>query len=443
MSDLLFQGRAPRLWLRLEQHGDKPVYAQMPPGHTDGYIVNANLIEGSPSACASFLGDRAKPFLIDPMTYRFGRPAWYTRGKDDEVVGKRNYAKLWARYAEGVTGLSGDPIGDRGAAAVWDEVALARYCRNVVDFQETRLAHAWLDDGIQYTNITPIFTPDQLGLDISLAPTAYVAPYVVIGDGDRATEADRAILLTRLTAVVARPRPVIAVLALTSDALGDRPLLRRLASGLSDAGVTGVLLWTVGVSAGALAEAADLFTGLTMLVRQLRDADLEVGMLYGGFVAALLRGFGVGGFSHMSLYGEQRGLEPSGGRAPTSFYFPPLHTFLSYETAKQLVQGVSAVEYQERVCGCALCAAIVADGPPGLRQYFETYLPPKATRPMATPEAADLNRLHFLLARGEELQMARERSEAQLIADWAAAADAYPSQVTRVARAWTKRLRAA
>lgn len=62
---------------------------------------------------------------------------------------------------------------------------------------------------------------------------------------------------------------------------------------------------------------------------------------------------------------------------------------------------------------------------------------------MATAEAADLNRLHFLLARGEELRLARERSEAQLITDLATAADAYPSQVTRVARAWTKRLRAA
>ena len=71
MAATLFAGRAPRLWLRLEQHADKPIYAQLPAGTADGYIVNANLVEQSPAACASFLGDRGKPFILDPMSYRF------------------------------------------------------------------------------------------------------------------------------------------------------------------------------------------------------------------------------------------------------------------------------------------------------------------------------------------------------------------------------------
>ncbi len=441
MATTLFAGRAPRLWLRLEQHADKPIYAQLPADTADGYIVNANLVEQSPAACAAFLGDRAKPFILDPMSYRLGRAAWYTRDKDGEVTGKRNYARLWERFSKDVPGLSGDPVRDQGGLAITDEIALARFCSNVIDFQETRLAHAWLEDGIQYA-MSPMFTPEQLGLDVGLVPAAYVAPYVVI-DEDATTEADRTVLLARLTVAVARPRPVVAVLALTDRTLADRPLLRRIAEALTGSGVVGVLLWPVSLSAAELAESADLFTGVTMLIRQLRGADLEVGMLYGGFLSALLRGFGISGFSHATLYGEQRGLDPSGGRTPANFYFPPLRTFLSFKAAEPLVERRSPTEYSGRICDCQLCAAMVAAGPTGLSEYFQTYLPPNATRPIPTAQAADLNRLHFLLARGRELAWARTKTEAELLADLAAAADAYPSRVARVARAWTKRLKVA
>jgi hypothetical protein len=435
MTDVLFAGRAPRLWLRLEQHGDKPFYSRMPRDVIDGFVLNANLIESAPEACAAFLDELGKPFVVDPMSYRLERPSWYSRDRDGQSVGKRNYVRLWGAYTAGIAGFTGDPLRDSARSKVEGE-ALVRLCQNALEFQELRLSRAWVEDGAQYAVSQPMFGPE-------LTPAAFLAPYVVIGESDSHDEARRAIALAEASAALARPRPVVAVLPLLGRAMADYDLLRSLAGGIAATGVRSVLLWTVGLSALELADSPDLFTGLVLLARNLRDADVEVGMLYGGFLSSLLRGFGVSGFSHALMYGETRGLEPTNGRPRAAFYFPPLRTFLGFQDAERLLAGLSGAEYLESICSCGLCAALVADDVANIREFFETTVPEGATRPLPTQAALDLNRLHFLLARAQELELARERSETELIADLLAVIARYPPATTRTLRAWTARLRSA
>ena len=434
MTEALFSGTAPRLWLRVEQDADKPFYARVPAGLADGYVVNANLIEHSPASVGAFLDQFERPFIVDPMSYRFERVAWHTRERDGEVENKRNYRRLWEKYANGVDGLSGDPLVDRGTRRIVSEQAALRFCANVIEFQDRRLRSAWIDDGAQYVGMDRLF-------GYSLAPSAYVAPYVVVGEeDDPVRDIDRLVMFATATASLGRP-PVVAILPILGGVLEDIACMRRLASGIALSGASSVLVWPVGQSAFALADSPSLFTGLTVLLRGLREGGLETGMLYGGFFSTLLRGFGSLGFSHGLMYGESRGLDPAAGRPSTRFYFPPLHESLPYTIASQLIAGMSGQEYLDRVCGCELCQALVAEG--SLAEYFMTYVPDGAKRPFPTSAALDLNRMHYLFARGRELDFARLRPESQLIADLLRAVDEFPPAATRVVRSWAGRLNSA
>lgn len=432
----LFDGRAPRLWLRLEQHGDKPYYARVPSDAVDGYILNANLVESSPEACATFLDEAQKPFLIDPMSYRFERVAWYTRDKDGVEVNKRNYARLWKKYSKGVASLSGDPLRDRGVAALDRTRDLERFCQNVIDFQELRLRTAWVEEAAQYVGMDAMFGGQ-------LSPLGYVAPYLVIGDSEPEHEARRAVDLARFTSTLAKPRPVVAVLPLTDKALRNPNVLRSLADELGRTGIRAALLWAVNQPTLALADDPALFTGLTILSRSLRDAQIEVGMLYGGILSSLLRGHGVSGFSHGLMYGEVRGLDPSSGLPAASFYFPPLRQPLRYDFVRQLISELSAEDYLRRVCSCALCRELLDGDVRSLEPYFATYVPDGGKRPLPTQEALALNRFHYLLARSDELELARSMSEPALIAELLEAAEPYPPTASRTVRSWASRLMSA
>lgn len=433
--DSLFPDRAPRLWLRLEQHGDKPFYTQLPAGLADGYILNANLVESSPDACASFLDHTGRPFLIDPVTYRFDRPAWYSRpDAAGEPVGKRNYRRLWVKYSDGVGGLTGDPFQDRGVAGLDGGEAIVRLCQNVLKFQEERLRTVWAQDVDQYVL-------DRLPFAGQLAPAAYIAPYVVIGSFQSQSDIELAAALTSATAALARPRPVAVVLPIMSHVLRDLASIRLLTAALASTEARIALVWTVGTSALELAQDPAMFTGLAVLLRNLRELGMELGLLYGGILSSLLRGFGASAFSHGLMYGETRGLEPSGGRPPLAFYFPPFRQTLSYGAAGPIVSSMAPSEYLERVCGCGVCRALAEEG--NLRAYFQTHRPEGANRDFPTREALDLNRFHYLLARGAELEFARARPEAQLIGDFLRAADPYPPRASAALRRWAERLGAA
>lgn len=433
MNRVLFQENAPRLLLRVEQDGDKGFYAQIPPDTADGFIVNANLIEHSPGSVGVFLDKLERPFIVDPMSYRFERLGWHTRDRDGVVENRKNYARLWRKYASDVNGLSGDPLIDRGIGSIATERDMLKFCANVIDFQDRRLRAEWLEDGAQYIGMDRLF-------GFQMAPAAFVAPYLVVGEGDPA--ADIAALTNLSAATVSLGRgPVVSIVPVTPNVLGNVDCMLALAGRLAWSRTNAVLLWAVGVSAFELADTPELFTGLVLLIRGLRDAGVEVGMLYGGFYSTLLRGFGASGFSHALMYGESRGLEPTNGRPATRFYIPPLHDFFKYDTARRLINGLRDKDYLDWVCDCELCLALVeADS---LGSYFETYVPVGATRPFPTGAALDLNRFHYLLARRRELDFARSRPEPVLIADLLRVVDRFPPPATRLLRSWAVRLRSA
>ena len=427
----IFDGRSPRLWLRLEQHDDKAFYANVPEVG-DGIVLNANLAESSAASCASFVDKMSRPFCFDPVSYRFTVPEWLLqeRGEGPE---KRNYSRLWKKYSSGIEPWSGDPLADAREVMSLSELNLAKYARNTLDYQDFQLRHAWISEAQTFVGMEPLFG--------TFAPAAYTAPYLIqTRDGDRSTVA--AASLARLTAELAKPRGTMAVVAMEPDLLDDPARMALIAKLYASCGAHAVWIWTVGLPAIALADRPTRFTNYLRLVRTLSDAGVEVGIMYGGFLAALLRFVGVKAISHGLMYGEVRGAVPAGGGPLPNFYWPPLHRFVNYERAKAMVESMTPSEFLERVCACDICRTLVTE-PRGLNRYFEANRPGKATRDFPVRSSLELNRFHFLMARGQEMINLRGGILPELIDQLLVAATEFGDPSKEPLRVWVRRLESA
>lgn len=435
MSDgRLFGQLAPERWMRLEQHRDKDALLLAPETY-DGLILNANLVAGAAPSLASFADKVNKPFLIDPMSHRFARPAWFSRDKDGEVVNKRNYVDLWRQYVRDVPRLSGDPMADSRSLADLDDQGLSMFVANVIGFQESSLRSAWANEVTRFLEIDSLWGP-------VLSPAAYVAPYAVIGEGDTRIEIRTAVRMATASAALGRPKPVVVILPVTERTLVDFALVRQLAVAMGSSGAAAALVWPVGLTELELADVPGRFTGLRLLVRTLTDAGLETGVLYGGYVSALLKEFGLRAISHSLLYGQSRGLDPSRGRPACVHYCRPLRQLVSFEEVRDVATVVSAREYIEEFCSCEVCRALLGTDR-GISAYFNSYIPERARRPMPTPESMALNQVHFLHASSADLITLRRTPSIVAIGELLDAASRYPLRGAAArARRWAERLQA-
>lgn len=434
-SETLFAGRAPRRWIRLEQHRDKAPLS-LAPETFDGLILNANLVEHSAASLASFVDGVAKPFVVDPMSHRFSRSEWFIQERDGIATNRRNYSKLWDAYANGVDSLSRDPMVDFGRLPGLSDQDLVRFCENVVSFQENRLRQAWANEATRFVDIESFWGP-------ILSPMAYVAPYVVLGEGDPWSEIQHAVRLARCTAALGRSKPIAVILPVMEPCLRDFDLMRHLAVSIGDSGANAAFVWPVKLSELQLADDPARFTGLRLLIQTLTDAGVQAASLYGGYLSGLMKEFGSEGISHCLLYGQSRGLDPTGGRPACIHYFRPLRQLVPFGTALEIVTGMSPDTYIDKICSCEVCHALIErDGT--VDAYFRSYIPTRATRPIPTAEALALNQVHFLHAQGMDLANLRTSATVVAIRDLLAAADRYSlGSVTTPARRWAERLRAA
>lgn len=425
----------PRLWLRLERHGDMGFYARAPETG-DGIILNANLAELSGDACAAFLDKIEKPYLIDPMSHRFTSTRWTTAERDGETANKRNYARLWRKYSADVPGWSGDPLRDVTTLSRLSETGMARYAQNVINFQELQLRHAWVEEAARYVGMDGLFGPP-------LAPIATIAPYLVVTDANTLDDLRVLAGLCEATASLVNPRPSVAIIPVERKVLSKFDSIRQIGTAIGNSGVKAAFIWPIQTTELELGDDPTRFTGLRLLIRTLAGSGVQAAMLYGGFVSLLLREFGSVAISHGLAYGESRGLEPSGGRPVGRWYLPPLHRFISYDDAAQLFRTLTVDRYLAEICQCDVCRALLSGGLAALDAFLDASPPPGAKRAIPTTDAQALNAMHFLLVRASELEQVRNRPTEVVIAQMLEAAERYPSATTRALRVWADRLRAA
>jgi hypothetical protein len=87
--------------LRLGTHAEAEFLLKLP-NTFDCLLLNANLVESTPSASAALVFTLGKPYAIDPFSHAFGLPHRYlnskSKDKTAELRPKRSFAKLADKY---------------------------------------------------------------------------------------------------------------------------------------------------------------------------------------------------------------------------------------------------------------------------------------------------------------------------------------------------------
>ena len=407
----------PQVILRLGTHAEKE-YVERIAQFLDGLILGANLVESTPGATASLLialcGARKElQYYIDPMTYAFG--TYVDRGSvtrddldwiksDQKVKGgkegetqrafKRSYKKLALNEYGGEFATALNSSKALSPAQFGPTLDLRPLTSSVLEYQLGRIRREFENDP-EYREYA-----DQVP-----QPAALIAPYFYCEPS--AANDWLTINLRFASAAVAHGStlPKHAIICADARQLRDPAFIARLRAEIPPTGVKGVWLWFSRLVEDD-AETSDLRV-LRSLIADLSAAGLKVYNLHGGYFSLALSKFGLAGISHGVGYGEQKDVVPVIGQAiPTvRFYLPAVHRRLGVpqiERAFPAMGVVTAADFYEKVCDCAVCKGIVVNSAADFRLFGETQLSASQESEIQTPQAAKRCRFHFLINRIKE-----------------------------------------
>lgn len=369
-------------FLRLGTHAEADTFRRAARSF-DALVLNANLVEASPAACAALVYQLNKPFIIDPYSYAFAVPHQYllSRGKSKTSKGdlrpKRSFLGLGQIYF----GSASDFVGKRSLQP--SEVAPEELARRVLDYQSNRLRQAVGDP-----SETHIASSERL------SPLFRIAPYFPLMDGLDWLSAN----VRCVAAAVQVDSEAGAVVAVESAVLTEH--CARLVDAYAETGVKRILLWVDNFDEDrANRDMLDLYSDV---IRAFHSRGVQVLNLFGGFFSCIAQSIGLGGFVHGLGYGENRGIIPvlGGGQPPPRYYARPLHTSMSVIDAATIFAPLSAERYLRNVCDCVICERLVNEG--GVSNLFSTFAETDE-KGRFTPRAYAHTRFHFLLSRKTEV----------------------------------------
>ncbi len=372
-------------FIRLGTHAEAE-YLRKLPGSFDGLTLNANLVYGTPAASVSLVYALNKPYVLDPFTYAFASPARFllSRQKDvaAEVVPKRTFKGLADLYFDdssfvGLRALNPSDV---------DTKALAE---RVIHYQDT-----WYTAEIENDR----FLAESPAL---LTPARFFAPYFPI-------QADLGWLQVNVDALAYSLQirgDVSAVLPISVDVL--RASREKVVAAYLETGVRNFSIWIEDFDEDRV-QFSDL-EAYCQLISTLTEYGRTSFALFGGFFSCVASRFGLTGFSHGLVYGENKKFVPvvGGGQPPPRYYFRPAHVAISVSDAELVLAKITAQQYLQNVCSCAICSRLMEQGDvqAGLARFSEVDEENKFT-----PAAYALSRFHFLLARRDEVRLFGESS---------------------------------
>jgi hypothetical protein len=367
-------------------------------GVMDEVLINANQLENSPDSTAAALSGTELPYSIDPMLYRFQKPAWWRNPKGET---KRNYARLGKAYVQSTSiELPAGPIVD----VVASEKDWRILAGNVIDYQLTKLD-----------------TPTQLDLlaaevPLRLRPVRLNAP-ALVADSHREDRVNR---VMAEASVEAAGQPVALPVIVPLDRLGDSRELDRLIQNLLIDSVSTYLIWTPRLSEERLLSDHRLFSGLLRLVSSLSERGVPVGHLHATYSIAALRDVGIAALVH-HLGWIDRG-EPAeqtgGGPRSCQTYVPGVRHSARFDHAYELGRKLDADAYAERYCSCEFCRGAFDAGTHPLDLLLESEMVSTGRggeRPTPTSRAVGVNIWHYLLSRRQEIEAFSALSAARVI----------------------------
>ena len=388
------------LWLRLGTHAEKD-YAIKTTGIYDCIVLNANLVAATPGGSASLVLRLQKPFVIDPMTYAFALNPRYlltqskaksTRGK---LIVKKTYELLGNRYGPPVAGCAGRR---RTQPSDFTECNIDKFVSNVYEFQIRALPETWEKEE-EFRELAAL---QYVG------PYAVVSPYFYMSPGPRleAWVELNARLATAFRKCVPDEMACYVPVCFDEVLLDSPEVVTRISEALQLVPCTGYLIWVSDLREQESGKAR--LRVLTELVRRLSmGGEKRVVNAHGGFFSCALRVFGMTGVSHGVGYGEHRDVTPvlGGGLPPVKYYYPPLKALLIPTEIETILPGIGVDTpraFHERVCDCSICRSVISNDIVEFEKFYEFKLNQEGNE-VATPEAYNRSRFHYLLARKKEI----------------------------------------
>ncbi len=411
----------PQYLLRMGSHAERS-YFEWASQLYDTLMFNANLVEGTPSACLSLieaLGD--KPYVIDPISHAFALPIGYLQStKVNKRTGeitrspKRTFSRLAERYGEpfvSTIGIRSVTPGDFTDAATRRSVV-----ERVLTYQRDRLEEERPQRG-------PLRLPTE-----RIQPSVLMVPYFFI-DQARTWYSTNVALVSDAVALRIG-LPTYAVVSIDRSLLQDSDALATIAQGYYSTQVDGFFIWVSDLVEQTIGKQE--LSNFIRFVKDLCSDGRPTYNMYGGYLSALLSIFGMTGLCHGAGYGEHRSIVPvlGGGIPPAKYYLPPLHQTFVFADAESILAGLSTDEYYSDICSCPVCQNVIGND---FQSNFERYgeSEPKGMGRGGhlvfhqTANSVRVCRGHYLVARFLELQRVRVSDAKSLISQLRSAEQKY------------------
>ena len=401
---MLTDSRPPQFLLRMGSHAER-YYFEWASQLYDTLVFNANLVEGTPAACVSLVESLlgGKPYIIDPVSHAFALRISYLqsekvnrRTQQVTVSTKRTFAKLAERYGEPFVSTVGTrPL----IPSDFDDPLIRRNTvERVLIYQMNRLE----EERPEHGPLRPSIERSQ--------PVVLVAPYFFIESAS--TWRSTNLALAGDAVALQMGLPVYAVLSIDRSLLQDLDTLTAIAEEYCKSQVDGFFVWVSDLVEQTIGK-QELGNFIDFL-KLLSSDDRPIYNMFGGYLSALLRVFGMTGLCHGPGYGEHRSIVPvlGGGVPPAKYYLPPLHQTFVLADAESILAGLSTDEYYNNICSCPVCRNVIGNDFQGnFQKYGELELKGVGKRGQLvysqTPNSVRFARGHYLVARFIELQQAR------------------------------------
>ena len=368
-------------FLRIGIHSEADVFRKARPLY-DALILNANLVQATPSASAALVYALEKPFMIDPFTHAFSLSPKYlmskSKGKSQEVRPKKSFSSLGESYFGSTPFLGVRALGRKDFNV--DELTA-----NVLSFQKNVLTDA-VDD------VKAAFTRIEL-----LTPTWLVAPYFPLR---RRSMEWLETNISCLTSAVGMAPNSCTIIPIELEMLRKDDAWKAIADRYTAVKPKALFLWIESFDEDR-AEEEDL-TLYCNFVKRIADAGVKPINLFGGFFSCLAQCLGLAGFAHGLVYGENKSFTPvvGGGQPPPRYYLKPAHVSMNVREAELILAGVTPQDYLEKACSCTICQQLFS-GQDDLTHFAR--FSDKNDQGKYVPRAYALCRYHFLFARHDEV----------------------------------------
>ncbi len=357
-----------KVHLRFGMHRDvQLIHAEK--DRIDGLVVPAHILAHQSASTSVFVTSmHDKPYVIDPMTFVF-QSAKETHFNDAGGM-RPSIQKLCDEYhdtlAEQITAL-----GPGGFLSPNVFSQSNRFCQRVAGFQLEKVGKASATSGAsKYL--------ERYGTTKVTAPRAVIPPYFrfeSINDDWYKLSLECANKTRNLVKTV-EVAPVICCAAATLDDVA----VKKITKDYGD--FQRVFIWIdsyvqTSVPSADIGKVRGLFLAL-------RQVEVEIEALYGGFLLILSAFDGMSAISHGILYTQHKStdLVPGSGGAPERYYIPAFHEFRSLSQTDLIIH-----KHPELICNCAVCKQHLAGDPDNIIVYSDS---------------PDLLRRHFLHSRREE-----------------------------------------